>query len=121
MIRDRVPAIHISRALAANALSLCQRLFPNRRERGSEYAVQVKCAVKSNRKRLPRRNLDSPAHSQHDCDLRALLGIWETACPSAREEFLSSVSDRQPAVADPVTAAVERALARMLPDDGAAR
>jgi hypothetical protein len=57
--------------------------------------AKVKRAVKakSRRKRHPRRDLNSPADSQHDRDLRALLGIWEAACPSAREAFLNTVTE----------------------------
>lgn len=57
--------------------------------------AKVKRAVKakSKRTRHPRRNLNSPAETQHDRDLRALLGIWEAACESARAEFLTIVSE----------------------------
>jgi hypothetical protein len=59
--------------------------------------AKLKRAVKakSHRKRHPRRNLNSPADSQHDRDLRALLGIWEATCESARDEFLKIVSTRE--------------------------
>lgn len=33
-----------------------------------------------------------PQETQHDRDLRALLGVWESSCDSAREEFLKTVN-----------------------------
>lgn len=56
--------------------------------------AKVKRAVKakSKRQRLPRRNLNSPAETQHDRDLRALLGVWESACASARDAFLQTIA-----------------------------
>jgi len=55
--------------------------------------TKVKRAVKakSKRKRHARPNLTSPAETQHDRDLRALLGVWESTCESAREAFLEIV------------------------------
>lgn len=56
--------------------------------------AKIKRAVKakSKRKRHAKPNFNSPADTQHDRDLRALLGIWESACESAREEFLNIVT-----------------------------
>lgn len=53
--------------------------------------AKVKRAVKakSKRKRGPR--FEPPQESQHDRDLRMLLGVWEAACQSARDEFLETV------------------------------
>lgn len=34
----------------------------------------------------------APQESQHDRDLRALLGVWESSCASARRAFLETVS-----------------------------
>jgi len=34
----------------------------------------------------------APQESQHDRDLRALLGVWESSCESARSAFLETVS-----------------------------
>lgn len=34
----------------------------------------------------------APEESQHDRDLRALLGVWESSCESARSAFLGTVS-----------------------------
>lgn len=34
----------------------------------------------------------APQESQHDRDLRSLLGVWESTCETAREEFLKIVS-----------------------------
>lgn len=47
--------------------------------------------AKSKRKRHPRPTFTQPAESQHDRDLRMLLGVWEAACESARAEFLEVV------------------------------
>lgn len=49
-------------------------------------------AAKSKRKRHAKPNFNNPADTQHDRDLRMLLGVWETACESAREEFLNTVT-----------------------------
>lgn len=43
---------------------------------------------KSKRTRSPRPNFNNSEETQHDRDLRMLLGVWEAACESAREEFL---------------------------------
>jgi hypothetical protein len=36
----------------------------------------------------------APKETQHDRDLRALLGVWESACESAREEFFRTVTEK---------------------------
>lgn len=56
--------------------------------------AKVKRAVetKSKRKRHSRQNYEAHTDTQHDRDLRALLGIWESSCASAREEFLNLVT-----------------------------
>lgn len=46
--------------------------------------------AKSKRTRGPR--FEAPRESQHDRDVRMLMGAWEAACDSAREEFISRVS-----------------------------
>lgn len=48
--------------------------------------------AKSKRKRHARPNFNSPADTQHDRDLRMLLGVWESACETARKEFLEIVT-----------------------------
>jgi hypothetical protein len=55
--------------------------------------AKVKRAVKekSKRKRGPRMVHSAPAESQHDRDLRMLMGVWEAACQSARDAFLETV------------------------------
>lgn len=35
---------------------------------------------------------EAPQDSQHDRDLRMLLGVWEATCDSAREEFLETIN-----------------------------
>lgn len=47
--------------------------------------------AKSKRKRHAKPEFNSAADTQHDRDLRALLGMWESACESAREEFLKQI------------------------------
>lgn len=47
--------------------------------------------AKSKRTRGPRHNHNASAESQHDRDLRALLGVWESCCDSARQEFLKLI------------------------------
>lgn len=56
--------------------------------------AKVKRAVeaKSKRRRHARQDYNSQTDTQHDRDLRALLGMWEAACASAREEFLNVVT-----------------------------
>ncbi len=55
--------------------------------------AKVKRAVKakSKRQRRPRHDPNFVAESQHDRDLKMLFSVWEAACASAREEFLSTV------------------------------
>ena len=63
-------------------------------ERGEEPTrAKVKRAVKakSKRKRHPRFDPNAAEESQHDRDLRMLLGVWEAACASAREAFLKQL------------------------------
>jgi hypothetical protein len=43
------------------------------------------------RRRHPKPEFNSPDDTQHDRDLRALLGIWESACETARQEFLARI------------------------------
>jgi hypothetical protein len=40
-------------------------------------------------KRGPRHT--PPDENQHDRDLRMLIGVWESTCESAREEFLQQI------------------------------
>lgn len=56
--------------------------------------AKIKKAVKakSKRKRHAKPEFNSPADTQHDRDLRALLGMWEAACETAREAFLQQVT-----------------------------
>lgn len=56
--------------------------------------AKVKKAVKakSKRKRHAKPDFNSVSDTQHDRDLRALLGMWEAACESAREEFLKQIT-----------------------------
>lgn len=46
---------------------------------------------KSRRTRKPRHGNVASTETQHDRDLRMLLGVWEAACQSARDEFLNIV------------------------------
>lgn len=47
--------------------------------------------AKANRSRKPNGHKLKVQESQHDRDLRMLMGVWEAACESAREEFLQTV------------------------------
>lgn len=55
--------------------------------------AKVKRAVKakSKRKRGPRFDPNASNESQHDRDLRMLMGVWEGACESAQAAFLKIV------------------------------
>jgi hypothetical protein len=44
------------------------------------------------RKRHRKPEYNAPEDTQHDRDLRALLGLWESACDSARQAFLQKVT-----------------------------
>jgi hypothetical protein len=57
--------------------------------------AKVKRAVlaKTKRRRQPKPNYDAPGETQHDRDLRMLLGVWEASCDSARGEFLRQVTE----------------------------
>lgn len=57
-------------------------------------AVVMRAVLKaSSRKSRPRgTRFEAPQETQHDRDLRMLLGVWEAACESARNEFLSIVN-----------------------------
>lgn len=43
-------------------------------------------------KRRPKPDFNSVADTQHDRDLRALLGIWDSSCATARAEFLKQIT-----------------------------
>lgn len=73
---------------------IVRRTLDEALEQGEEPTrAKVKRAVKakSKRKRRPRHNPNSSTETQHDRDLRMLLGVWESACESAREAFLKAV------------------------------
>lgn len=53
---------------------------------GKSYPV----AQKPKQQRGPR--FETPSETQHDRDLRALLGIWSATCESARSKFLETVN-----------------------------
>lgn len=53
--------------------------------------AKVKKATKAKSKRKRHKKPELPEESQHDRDLRMLLGVWEAACESAREKFLEIV------------------------------
>lgn len=55
--------------------------------------AKVKRAVKK-RPRKPRGYRNKVEETQHDRDLRMLLGVWEAACASARQEFLDIVEQQ---------------------------
>lgn len=48
-------------------------------------------AVKAKSKRTRGPRFQAPQESEHDRDLKMLLGVWEAACESARQEFLETV------------------------------
>lgn len=58
--------------------------------------AKVKRAVKAKAKRgatrKPRGHKHVVEDTQHDRDLRMLLGVWEAACVSARNEFLQTIN-----------------------------
>lgn len=56
--------------------------------------AEVKRVAKSKSKRTrgPRFNPNASGESQHDRDLRMLLGVWEGACESAQAAFLEIVT-----------------------------
>lgn len=47
--------------------------------------------AKASRSRKPNGHKNKVEETQHDRDLRMLMGVWEAACESAREEFLQTV------------------------------
>lgn len=53
--------------------------------------AKVKKAAKAKSKRKRHKKPELPAESQHDRDLRMLLGVWEAACESAQQKFLEIV------------------------------
>lgn len=73
---------------------IVKRALEEALEKGEEPTrAKVKRAVlaKSKRKRHAKPQFNSAAESQHDRDLRMLLGVWEAACESARTDFLNQV------------------------------
>lgn len=54
----------------------------------------MRAALKASKRKKHTRGarFTAPEESQHDRDLRALLGVWESSCQSARAEFLKTVS-----------------------------
>jgi hypothetical protein len=75
---------------------IVKRVLEETLEAGEEPTrAKVKRAVlaKSKRRRQPKPNYDAPGETQHDRDLRMLLGVWEASCDSARGEFLRQVTE----------------------------
>lgn len=64
-------------------------------ERGEEPTkAKIRRAIntkKMKRKRHVRPKINDPKESQHDRDLRMLMGVWDASCESARDEFLKAV------------------------------
>lgn len=56
--------------------------------------AKVRRAVKAKVVRKPAGHRNRVEETQHDRDLRMLLGVWEAACESARQEFLQTVETR---------------------------
>lgn len=70
-----------------------ERTYINKHGGTSKLKVRgAKGSAKSKRKRRPRFEARADTESQHDRDLRMLLGVWEAACGSAREAFLNTVT-----------------------------
>jgi hypothetical protein len=56
--------------------------------------AKVKRAVKAKVVRKPRGHRNVVEETQHDRDLRMLLGVWEASCESAQQEFLQIIKSR---------------------------
>lgn len=56
-------------------------------EEPTKAKVRRAVKAKSKRRRYPRRDPNDPGESQHDRDLRMLIGVWDAACESARDAF----------------------------------
>lgn len=54
--------------------------------------AKINRAVKPKKKTTRGPRFEQPEESQHDRDLRMLLGVWEAACESAREEFKRQIN-----------------------------
>jgi hypothetical protein len=54
--------------------------------------AKVNRAIKKAAKRTPKRRVVEIVETQHDRDLKMLLGVWGAACETARTEFLKTVS-----------------------------
>jgi hypothetical protein len=63
-----------------------------RREIVALIAPPKRAKTEYKRKRHRKPQYHSPEETVHDLDLRALLGIWESACESARRAFLEQVT-----------------------------
>lgn len=73
---------------------IVRRVLDDAIEAGEEPTrakVQRAVKAKSKRKRHARPVPSTMKDSQHDRDLRMLLGVWEAACQSARDAFLEIV------------------------------
>lgn len=73
---------------------IIKRALEAMQEAGEEPTrAKIKRVVKTKSKRTRGRRFDqnASAESQHDRDLRMLIGVWESACESARIEFLETV------------------------------
>ncbi len=73
---------------------IVKRTLDDAIESGEEPTrAKLKRAVKGKIKRHARPQFDNPVESQHDRDLRMLLGVWEAACETARTEFLTIIKN----------------------------
>lgn len=73
---------------------IVRRTLDDAIEAGEEPTrAKVKRAVKAkSKRRKPRGHMHTVEETQHDRDLRMLLGVWSAACESARAEFLQTVT-----------------------------
>jgi hypothetical protein len=63
-------------------------------EEPTRASVKRTALKASKRKKQTRgRRFEAPQETQHDRDLRAILGVWEATCESARAEFLRTINN----------------------------
>lgn len=90
--RKEIHEARIVRDAEAASPGIVRRALDQVIERGEEPTrAKVHRTIKPKASRRPRGHQFKVVETQHDRDLRMLMGVWEAACPSARREFLETV------------------------------
>lgn len=94
MSRHDIHEARVIRDAEAESPGIVRQALDKMLEAGEEPTrAKVSRVVKAKSKRTRGPRFEQPPESQHDRDLRMLLGVWESACASAQEEFRQQINN----------------------------